>query len=43
MTISAPNPFEYSEADTCREFITSAIQAAGWGDNAVNLSTKAVH
>ena len=29
---SEPNPFEFSEADTCREFVTPAIQAAGWGD-----------
>lgn len=33
MTVSsAPNPFEFSEADTCREFVTPAIQVAGWGD-----------
>lgn len=33
MTVSStPNPFEFSEADTCREFVTPAIQAAGWGD-----------
>lgn len=33
MTVSsAPNPFEFSEADTCREFVTPAIQTAGWGD-----------
>jgi type I restriction enzyme R subunit len=29
---SAPNLFEFSEADTCREFVTPAIQDAGWGD-----------
>ncbi|WP_371134259.1 N-6 DNA methylase [Polaromonas sp.] len=33
MTVnSRPNPLEFSEADTCREFVTPAIQAAGWGD-----------
>ena len=26
------DPFEFSEADTCREFVTPAIQAAGWGN-----------
>ena len=26
---SQPNPFEFSEADTCREYVTPAIQAAG--------------
>lgn len=33
---------EYSEADTCREFITPAIQAAGWGsrDEQQKLSTS---
>lgn len=39
---SQPNPFEFSEADTCREYVTPAIQAAGWGDcpfqNAVQCS-----
>lgn len=29
---SQPNPYEFSEADTCREYVTPAIQAAGWGD-----------
>ena len=29
---SQPNLFEFSEADTCREYVTPAIQAAGWGD-----------
>ena len=32
MPNSEPNFFEFSEADTCREFVTPAIQAAGWGD-----------
>ncbi|MFM2275459.1 MAG: hypothetical protein RL211_1331 [Pseudomonadota bacterium] len=31
---------EYSEADTCREFITPAIQAAGWGDNATEIAEQ---
>lgn len=39
---SQPNPFEFSEADTCREYVTPAIQAAGRGDcpfqNAVQCS-----
>jgi type I site-specific restriction endonuclease len=26
-----PNPFEFTEADTCREYVTPAIQAAGDG------------
>lgn len=30
--ISKPHFTEYSEADTCREFVTPAIQAAGWGE-----------
>lgn len=29
MVNNQPNPFEFSEADTCREFVTLAIQAAG--------------
>lgn len=31
---------EYSEADTCREFITPAIQAAGWGDNSTEIAEQ---
>lgn len=32
MTInSRTNPFEFSEADTCREYVTPVIQATSWG------------
>ena len=27
------NPVGFSEADTCREYVTPGIQAAGWGDS----------
>lgn len=27
---SQPNPFGFSEANTCREYVTPAIQADGW-------------
>lgn len=27
---SQPSPYEFSEADTCREYVTPVIQAAGW-------------
>lgn len=29
---SQPNPYEFTEADTCREFVTPAIKASGWGE-----------
>ena len=32
MNSGKPNPFEFSEADTCREYVTPAIQAASWRD-----------
>ncbi|UUZ73698.1 DEAD/DEAH box helicase family protein [Polaromonas sp. P1(28)-8] len=38
--ISAPNPFEFSEADTCREFVTPAIQAAYWGDTPFEIAEQ---
>lgn len=38
--ISAPNPFEFSEADTCREFVTPAIQAACWGDTPFEIAEQ---
>ena len=39
MTVnSQPNPFEFSEADTCREYVTPAIQAAGWGDSPFEIA-----
>ena len=41
MTVNfQPNPFEYSEADTCREFVTPAIQAAGWGDHPCEIAEQ---
>ncbi len=41
MTVnSQPNPFEYSEADTCREYVTPAIQAAGWGDSPFEIAEQ---
>lgn len=33
MKTNLPDPFEFSEADTCREYVTPAIQSAGWGDS----------
>ena len=41
MTVNnQPNPFEISEADTCREFVTPAIQAAGWGDSPFEIAEQ---
>jgi hypothetical protein len=41
MTVnSRPNPFEFSEADTCREYVTPAIQAAGWGDSPFEIADQ---
>jgi type I restriction enzyme, R subunit len=41
MTVnSQPNPFEFSEADTCREYVTPAIQAAGWGDSPFEIAEQ---
>lgn len=41
MTVNnQPNPFEFSEADTCREFVTPAIQAAGWGDSPFEIAEQ---
>ena len=40
MVNSQPNPFEFSEADTCREYVTPAIQAAGWGDNPFEIAEQ---
>lgn len=34
------NPFEFSEADTCREFVTPAIQASGWGDGPCEIAEQ---
>ena len=36
-----PNPFEFSETDTCREYVTPAIQAAGWGAVHLRLPNSA--
>jgi type I restriction enzyme R subunit len=30
----------YSEADTCREFVTPAIQVAGWGDHPYEIAEQ---
>jgi len=35
-----PNQLEYSEADTCREYVTPAIQAAGWGDSPYEIAEQ---
>ena len=41
MTVnSQPNPFEFSEADTCREYGTPAIQVAGWGDASFQIGEQ---
>ena len=41
MTVnSQPNSFEFSEADTCREYVTPAIQAAGWGDSPFEIAEQ---
>jgi len=41
MTVNnQPNPFEYSEADTCREYVTPAIQSAGWGDHPCEIANS---
>lgn len=37
---SQPDPFEFSEADTCREYVTPAIQAAGWGDSPFEIAEQ---
>lgn len=37
---SQPNPFEFSEADTFREYVTPAIQVAGWGDSPFEISEQ---
>ena len=37
---SKPNPFEFSEADTCREYVTLAIQAAGWDDSPFEIAEQ---
>jgi type I restriction enzyme R subunit len=31
---------DYSEADTCREFVTPAIQVAGWGDHPFEIAEQ---
>lgn len=30
----------FSEADTCREYVTPAIQAAGWGDSPSEIAEQ---
>ena len=34
------HPFQFSEADTCREYVTPAIQAAGWGDSPFEIAEQ---
>lgn len=34
------NPFEFSEADTCREYVTPAIQSAGWGNSPYEIAEQ---
>ena len=38
--IPPSQPFEFSEADTCREYVTPAIQAAGWGDSPFEIAEQ---
>jgi len=38
--ISTPNPFEFSEADTYRKFVTQTIQAAGWGKSPFEIAEQ---
>ena len=33
-------PYEFSEADTCREYVPPAIQAAGWGDSPFEIAEQ---
>ena len=40
MTANSLNPFEFSEADTCREYVTPAIQASGWGDSPFEIAEQ---
>ena len=34
------NPVGFSEADTCREYVTPGIQAAGWGDSPFEIAEQ---
>jgi len=38
--IHQPNPFEFSEADTCRVYVTPALQEAGWGDSPFEITEE---
>lgn len=38
--IGNPDPFEFTEADTCREFVTPAIQVAGWGNSPCEIAEQ---
>lgn len=40
MTANLPNPFEFSGDDTCREYVTLAIQAAGWGNSPFEIAKQ---
>jgi len=35
-----PNPIEFSEADTCRVYVTPALQEAGWGDSPFEIAEQ---
>ena len=37
---SASQLNEFSEADTCREYVTPAIQAAGWGNSPFEIAEQ---
>ena len=38
--ITAPNQLEFSEADTCREYVTPALLSAGWGDSPFEIAEQ---
>ncbi|WP_334118602.1 type I restriction enzyme HsdR N-terminal domain-containing protein [Limnobacter sp.] len=40
MSGGQPSPYEFSEADTCREYVTPAIQAAGWGNSPFEIAEQ---
>ena len=41
MTVNtAPNQLEFSEADTCREYVTPALLCASWGDSPFEIAEQ---
>lgn len=40
MTANSPNPLEFSEADTYDDYVTPAIQAAGWSDSPFEIAEQ---